>query len=421
MFKTRKAHFALLLAVLTATSSIYLTAPNAAADVCEPLDHLVGSTFEIDRDSDGADLEADDAVNCIDWLVGSDVRGVKQEDAPSGGADDSFGEGTSEDDPVPTAGSGSIPPNKSDLSWFGVNTETGAGGQQFLQLFWSRVQNPKGTTNMDFELNKNGCFPPGETDGCSANGLTPERTDGDKLITYELSKGGTVPVISILDWDDTTKNWTDRTVLSDNDGQAPGPNCADGVLTDCAVGSVNRTTIPANKANGIGPNGLDPFTFGEASISFAALFPEGTCGGFGSAYLKSRSSDSFTAALKDFIAPKQVNINNCPAPIRTAQFVVPQDTATVGEPDLPATGQVTFSLYEDTDCLPGGRVYTETVTLDADGQASTNNDPAQGGFAVTKDNDEITYKWIVEYGGDGNYEKSSTACGAETFHVTIAE
>lgn len=405
MFKKRKPHLALLVAALTATSGLYLTATTASADHCPTAEHLAGSAFEIDTDANGADLEPEDA-NCIDWLDGSGgVRGEKKKDQLSGATDDSFGEGTSEDDPVPTPVDGSIPPNKSDLSWFGVNTET-AGGEQFLQLFWSRVQNPKGTTNMDFELNKEGCFPPEETDGCSANGVTPVRSVDDLLITYELSKGGTFPTISIWKWNGS--NWV-------------GPNP---LSTEDAIGSVNKKTILQDDANGIGANkdgGLDPFTFGEASISFDALFPEGTCGGFGSAYLKSRSSDSFTSALKDFIAPMQVNINNCPAPITTAQFVIPQDTATVGELDLPATGQVTFSLYNDSNCLLAGRVYTETVTLDADGQASTNNQPTQGGFAVTKDNDGITYKWVVEYGGDGNYEASATACGAETFYLTITE
>ncbi len=41
------------------------------------------------------------------------------------------------------------------------------------------------------------------------------------------------------------------------------------------------------------------------------ILPPGTCEGFGRAYLKSRSSDSFTAAVKDFIAPIPVNIANC--------------------------------------------------------------------------------------------------------------
>ena len=58
--------------------------------------------------------------------------------------------------------SGSIPPNKSDLKAFGVYTETGEvtlGNPtgKFLELLWTRVQDPSGTTNMDFELNQKLC------------------------------------------------------------------------------------------------------------------------------------------------------------------------------------------------------------------------------------------------------------------------
>ena len=63
------------------------------------------------------------------------------------------------------------------------------------------------------------------------------------------------------------------------------------------------------------PRNLSARTFGEAAINLtdSGILPGGgtTCAGFGSAYLKSRSSDSFTAAIKDFIAPIPVNITNC--------------------------------------------------------------------------------------------------------------
>ena len=54
-------------------------------------------------------------------------------------------------------------------------------------------------------------------------------------------------------------------------------------------------------------------TFGEAAINLTAagVFPPGTCTAFGSAFLKSRSSASFPAEIKDFIAPQPVNISNC--------------------------------------------------------------------------------------------------------------
>jgi len=43
----------------------------------------------------------------------------------------------------------------------------------------------------------------------------------------------------------------------------------------------------------------------------SGIFTLGVCTVFGSAYLKSRSSDSFSSELKDFIAPIPVQLTNC--------------------------------------------------------------------------------------------------------------
>src|SRR5207248_3480965 len=58
---------------------------------------------------------------------------------------------------------------------------------------------------------------------------------------------------------------------------------------------------------------LAGLTFGETAInlSSAGVFPPGVCEAFGSAFLKSRSSASFTAEVKDFVAPVPVSISNC--------------------------------------------------------------------------------------------------------------
>ncbi len=77
-------------------------------------------------------------------------RPTRAERRPS---DDSFGQGSKEDTVVPTVVDGSIPPNKSDLKNFGVYLEETAG-DDFLHMFWHRVQDPTGTTNMDFEFNQ---------------------------------------------------------------------------------------------------------------------------------------------------------------------------------------------------------------------------------------------------------------------------
>ena len=117
---------------------------------------------------------------------------VRKADEPTGALDDSFGQGTKEDTAVPTVMNGSIPPQKSDLLNFGLYLETTASGPRFLNLYWHRVQEPNGTTNMDFEFNKS--LTP------SANGVTPVRTAGDLLIQYDLAQGGTNPQLFLSRW-----------------------------------------------------------------------------------------------------------------------------------------------------------------------------------------------------------------------------
>jgi hypothetical protein len=323
-------------------------------------------------------------------------------DTTSGNKDDAFGKGTSENDAVPTIVSGSIPPNKSDLTNFGVLTENGPGGG-YLALFWSRVQEPSGTTNMDFELNRIYCDPVHPTDTtCADNGkgkrVTPLRSAGDKLIGYDLSNGGTTPIITLRNWNGSS--WDAPVMISE--GTNPD-----------AIGAVNTAAITAGNSGGIGA--LDPYTFGEAVISFEALFGE-TCGRFGSAYLKSRSSDSFNAEIKDFVAPEQVQISNCLATISTEQRFYPNDSATISATDSTPQGTVTFQLFgpDDLGC-DGPVIYSAAnVALDINGTAATSNT----NVAVK---DSGTYSWKVTYngGGDGKHDAVPGTCGSETFTLGV--
>jgi hypothetical protein len=81
-----------------------------------------------------------------------------------------------------------------------------------------------------------------------------------------------------------------------------------------------------------GSNEIAELTFGEAVINATATFGEtlGECRTFNSVYVKSRSSTSFTAALKDFIAPQQVEIDTC----RTVDL---DNTASVSSSAVSAT------------------------------------------------------------------------------------
>ena len=362
-----------------------------AASPCPTGAVLSGSNFEIDTN---ANLKVDGAGDCIDWLAGGSGSAMRSgvivtNDKPSGATDDSFGNGSQEDDVNPSVVAGSIPPNKSDLKSFGLNTEVTSTGK-YLELFWTRVQNPSGTTNMDFELNQKSCNPSATPTNCSTNNVTPVRTLGDKLITYDLANGGTVPTISIRSW--TGSAWG-----------APTDLTAGGT----ALGSVNTTAIPTAEADGIG--GLDAFTFGEAAISFDAIFPhsDGVCGAIGSAFLKSRSSTSFSSEIKDFIAPSKVSLTNCTSLTTTAQTPVTlgqpiSDVAHLTGSTLGAGGTITFHLYSDAGCKTEINTGLNPVSVNGDGNYSSGSYiPAAPG----------TYYWIASYSGDANNSASTGACG----------
>ncbi len=402
--------FALLLAVL----ALGISSSAVGSPACGTANVLSGSDFEIDTD---ANFTVDGGGTCIDWLedgTGSGLRSgvLDKDDKPTGSGDDSFGQGSSEDDANPTIVDGSIPPNKSDLLKFGVFTETTATAK-FLELFWTRINSPQGTTNMDFELNQKFCDLTATPTNCADNGknfpaATPIRTAGDRLITYDLSKGGTVPAISIREWDGTA--WGPAAVISGAGGSA--------------LGSVNTSAIASVDS----PTGgtLDPFTFGEAAINFSVLFPSGgSCTTFGSAYLKSRSSDSFTSELKDFIAPEPVQISNCTTLTTSATASVTigtaiSDTATLIGATGTATGSITFKLYGPFDastpasgdtCVDSGTGANLVTTL---GPVAIGSPNGSGSYVVSSGNYTPMavgrYQWIASYSGDLNNAAASTSC-----------
>ena len=365
---------------------------------CANLESLTGSRFEIDTNAN----TAVNTTGCLDWDI---VVGNTQakNDLLSGSGDDSFGQGTAEDNPNPTIVDGSIPPQKSDLLRFGVHTESGdTTTGKFLELYWARINQPNGTTNMDFELNK--IFCEGNSATCANNGtakkpvyVTPKRSVGDKLITYDLSQGGTNPTISIRNWDGSA--WGSPTLISG--------------ATGLARGSVNTTQFTAAPTTGIGAR--DPFTFGEAAINYNALFSGNTCGTFASAYLKSRSSDSFPAELKDFVSPEQVNITNCSSITTTlsSDSVTPgtavHDSATLSGVTANAGGSVTYKVYTDSACTAANEFAnagTKTVT----------NGIVPDSDAVTF-NDVGDFYWQAQYSGDGTNAGSTSLCTSE--HLVV--
>ena len=331
-----RSHRSGIRALLLVTVVLGVLAYVIPASASHPEVSLAGSNFEIDTD---ANLKVDDPAPSIDW---ANVAENRKADKPSGGTDDSFGQGTKEDTPVPTVVDGSIPPQKSDLLNFGVYQEATAG-RNFMHLFWHRVQEPSGTTNMDFEFNQSTTL--------SGNGVTPVRTAGDLLLQYDLAQGGTNPQLFLSRWvasgpkslcqaANSTPCWGTRVNLS---------------TAGNATGSINTSAIPAADADGLGS--VSSRTFGEASVDLDAILGTTECRAFGRAYLKSRSSDSFPAELKDFIAPEPVDINLC-----GSVKIIKTDDAT---PPNPLAG-AEFTLYKDNPPLNGAPPHgaEDTITTD---------------------------------------------------------
>jgi Prealbumin-like fold domain len=256
--------------------------------------NLAGSNFE---GNDG-NLVVDTPGN-TDWAnVAGLAVGI---DNPSGTGDNSFGQGSKEDDPNVSVGLGSIPPNKSDLTRFYEASET-LSGQTFLYLAWERT-NVLGSANMDFEINQ------AVTPGLGTPGPhTINRQRNDLLITYDFTQGGTGILIGVNFWLPTLQ--TGDTCFKANSAPCWGNHVdATSANSEAAVNTGSVTDpIPPNA-----PRTLAERTFGETALNLTGLgvFQPGVCRAFGSVFLKSRSSASFTAEIKDFVAPVPVNIANC--------------------------------------------------------------------------------------------------------------
>ncbi|MFJ2757157.1 collagen binding domain-containing protein [Nocardioides sp. NPDC087217] len=403
------------LAALSATALVATTLVASGAAASHPEASLAGSNFEIDVD---ANLKVDDPAPSLDWANVTETRAT---DKVNGTGDNSYAGGVKEDTSCPGEVTDSIPPNKSDLLSFHVYREAGTGTHPgFLNLAWSRVSDPSGTTLMDFEFNQS-------STKC-ASGPNVVRTAGDLLIEYAIDQGGSRADISARRWTGTA--WgptTDLDVPSATCGGAP-----------CAAGTINSSPIPAADSDGLIASGSKQArTFGEAQLDLRLLFQPNKCTSFGSAMLKSRSSDSFTSQLKDFVAPVGINLQNC------GQVIIRKQTLPDEDPNATNFGYTkafstdptsanTFTLQDDgvkdygkTVLFGSGYTVVEDVIpsdwsfVSVNCDASTGVTPSINGatvtFAINEDTDvlDCTYTNELQLGAL-KILKNSTKGGAVT-------
>jgi hypothetical protein len=276
-------------------------------------------------------------------------------DLATGQTDNSFGNGTKESDINVTVGTGSIPNSKADLGNFYVANETLANNHVLLYLGWTRV-NTSGTTNFDFEINK-----AAQPDLTTPGPKTLVRTPGDIIINYDFQGGAQKPTLAFRTWQ-ANGTWSDPTPLTGTTGEA----------------EVNRVDLANPLAQPPSPATAPAFTFGEAAIDLTAagIVAEGDCAPFSSAYVKSRSSDAFTSAVKDFIAPVHVSLSRCGSlSIHKSAKHAASPTGSINH------AGVTFTV---TNATNGTNVQ---VVTDASGNACVENLPLSsldGDYTITE-------------------------------------
>jgi hypothetical protein len=358
----------------------------SGASATHPEASLPGSNFEIDTD---ANLKVDDtAPPSLDWANVTEVRAT---DKVNGTGDDSYAGGVKEDTACPGATTDSIPPNKSDLLSFHVYREapTAAGPQGYLNLAWSRVSEPTGTTLMDFEFNQSGVK--------CASGPNTIRTAGDLLIEYAIDQGGSRADITGRTWNGSA--WDSAVDLDVNSATCGG--------NPCAAGTINSSPIPAAESDGLITTGSKQArTFGEAQIDLRLLFQPGKCSSIGTAMLKSRSSDSFTSQLKDFVAPVAVNITNC-------------GTVIIRKETIPDGATAVFGY---TKAFPTDPASTNTFTL-TDGTSKTYTNVLFGsGYTVTEDVIPADWDFVsVDCSASTGVTADTTAAPLVTFSIDSAD
>ena len=287
----------------------------------------------------------DDGADETDWCTPAPnlASGI---DSPSGSNDTSFASNNNkEDSNVPTLSQGTIPNNKDDLLREYVASET-ICEDLFVYLAWIRADST-GTSTIDFEFN--------QSDQVSSNGVTKVRTEGDLLVTFDFqanpgSQGGYEVVLTLRTWDNDAVDNPDPTSSPANTGRWVNP--VNLVTSGLAEGSVNDGTVSDCVAN---PNvDLPEATFGEAILNLSDILG-GDCEAFGSIFTKSRSSNSFSADLKDRINPLPVDLSTC------GQLTILKDDEN-GDP----LGGATFSITPNPFTGSGSLSVTDDAGADDD-------------------------------------------------------
>ncbi|MDP9329892.1 MAG: Ig-like domain-containing protein [Actinomycetota bacterium] len=306
-----------------------------------------------------------------------------------------------------------------DYMFFGADRYDNSGDSQIgFWFFRSRVS-----------VNADGTF-----NGTHTAGTVPHSagTPGDILVLSDFTRGGTQPTVRVFEWVGSGGSAGSLNQIAG--GTIASADCATSPPGDAFCASVNGAdgaNSPWPFTDKSGDNSFGHGEFYEGGINLSTLVLQNEC--FSTFLVETRSSQSVTATLKDFILGQfqtcQTTMTTTPS-VGAGGTVHPgaqvTDTATIigtGAQNPPTpTGDVTFFIcgpIASGTCNNGGTQVGAPVTLSGAGQPS-------GAAAATSDPVDTTgmadgrYCFRAEWPGDENYQTALTHSGtgdSECFYI----
>src|SRR5215813_8614857 len=242
--------------------------------------NTVGS-FEID-----GNLAVDHPGEPIDWSSNPFPAALTTFTDGTGQTDDIFGMGSKENDQSSwICTQGSAPAKDDIVNEISINGAPPVAGEiafrffpvygvqkQFLYADWSRLSN-NGDAHIDYEFNQ---ADPAATPANPNCPNLPKRTPGDFIVSFDTQFGGSIINVTAFKWNGTTFE--------------PLSLGSQGTLWDAAVNT-------AASIQGLTVTGTN--LFGELSLNVTDTIGEIPCNGVLFVSMKTRSSTSISAELKD--------------------------------------------------------------------------------------------------------------------------
>ncbi|MGH3102341.1 MAG: hypothetical protein ACRDPU_15245, partial [Thermoleophilia bacterium] len=281
----------------------------------------------------GADGDQDDAPPLIDWQALEDADRV-QHNPDANDEDTAFAGGSKELQPGEwglTTEPGGVDPAKSNIrdAWSAVDQPA---ADTFVYLGFTREAST-GTTFLTFELNHDGRL------WDNGRASIPCRRTGDLLVSYEqlgdsvravIRRWTTVESDTRTGCASTGRLNTFRELEANDDVQAAMNADA---ITSRLPGAITGT-VPAGR-------------FGEAALNLSQLLEQAfgeQCMAFNSVWMHTRSSDSESSNMQDYVAPRSLDVWTC-----TASGTKFFDRNANGQRDPEDPGIPRFQIWADYD------------------------------------------------------------------------